>query len=624
MRFAPYLQSIDMSFVNKHYTYAEMTLGWSEPGLESVIGSYVEVGYPSGSLPLPLNPVKPFMRFVGLPVAASCLGSFNVSFSNGAVLEDTSVDIFCLPCLSQLSIRYQPYWNNDYSCQAVAAVLSWEIEPSLMNRVAKYTVNSEIGTQEVSIYDNSLVLSGIVPGENIPVTFSAYAYDGTVLGQIAFNLYTPVLQLIPSQSQESNLGYQKTMDPSGVTETYNVNHNRTLGQLTTPTQAHAQETRSLGTNLPSMNPSTVVSGNANEYVQSFDPNNYNQPFDYSDALTGAAQIAPNATATLTQTHQGNYTLIHGGTLNQTTTVNQNTQTITAPQINNTIETYNGTFNGDTFNETAINKYMQIDNEQAQINTQSIAAPTYTENTNNLQQIITGTCNVNASSINMSGNTWTHNGTIYQSGGPANLGGGGGGSAPSFYQPVKAPQQSQDTELNQLVAIVWAEAHLSNYICVNSQNYYAQNFLNDSVPQEAIAYAQANLNSTTKWAVTSDPALKAVASVIINRANQNWESFNTIPGVIANTGFDAYGGADYTNALKAINANNLSSLPQLQHVYEVVKSVYDSKTPTTNAVLYYSPVTQTIKKNPYFKWMAPENRVSVTGMSITDDFCFLVE
>ncbi len=620
MRYAPYLADVSMSFSKLPDNYLEIAVGWSEAALETVVGSYLEYE----SLPYLMDPTKPFFRFVQIPDNQASKGSFTASFTNGTPLVNAFMDVVFAPFLSCFEIRYKPYVDSESGQTVLAALLSWEIDPLLINQIGEYQLQIDGVSVNLDSRKTGWGINGINSGESFPFTLTAMDYKGMTLGTLKISLYAPSLTLIPARSNVSGLGYGKQVDASGVQEIYQSNHNKTLGQLTTPVQVHATESRSLSTNLPSMNPATVVSSSANDYVQSFDPNNYNNSFDYDSALEGASSIAPTTTATLIQNHTGNRSINHGGTVNQTTTVGAFGGLANVPQINNTIQNHTRSSRGNQFSQTAQNYYEQNQDETFICNEQSLQAPSYDESINVLDQQI-GTSTINASVINFNGNVLTINGDVFING-KCDLAYCAPPSVKPFQQQVRVPLVTQNPELNELVAIVWAEAHLSNYICVNGQNYYAEDFINGAVPQSVIDDAVANQQRVTHWAVTSDAAIQAITSVILNRVAQKWEGYGTIHTVIADTGFDAYGKSDYTKALTAIQSSQLSSLSQLQHVYNLVKPMYDSKQATITANHYYSPVTQIFNKPPYNHppaFSITDTYLVISGMIQTDNFAFYV-
>lgn len=447
MRFAPYLAEVSFAFDKVQYPYTEMALYWSNTGLEALPPAHLQYIPPGLNTPLPvsLQKTSPVVKFLNLPDNQAVKATLTATFSNGDVLENAFVDILFSAFLARFAIRHIAYQDEATGKQILAAQLSWQIDPLLINRVDHYTLQSPMvcGNQALQVrYEAAYIIHSLLPGEIVPVTLSAIGFDGAALGALSLNLYVPALKLIPTRANVSGIGYGKQMDRNGIQEIYQVNHNQTIAQMTLPTQQHATETRSLGAPLALMDPATVVSGTAREYVNAFDPNDHNQAFDYSAAKAAGTKIASESTASFNQQHQGNYTFNHEGTLNQATTAESYSELTEASQINNTIENYNGTYSGETFSKTVNDYYEQVDTETLNINEHHLEAPVYEENTGQLQEQINH-YNVNAQSIHFEGDHFTHNGTLFLEG-KFDLGWNGGYQPKPFVQPKRTPQSSYTT------------------------------------------------------------------------------------------------------------------------------------------------------------------------------------
>ncbi len=441
MRYSPYLAEVSYAFSKTPHNYSEMALHWSEEGLEAQPPAYLQYTFPGSNLdmPLPFQKVSPIVKFLNLPDNQAAKGTLNATFSNGDALENSFVDVLFSAFLARLGVKYMPY-QDESGKQALAAQISWQIDPLLINRVDHYTMQSPMVADNQTIQiqnETAYIIHSMASAANVPITLSAIGFDGLPLGSLTTTLYVPTLKIIPTRANVSGMGYGKQMDSSGIQEIYQVNHNKTIAQMTMPTQQHAQETQSLGDPLALMDPATVVSGKAREYIDAFDINQHNQAFDYSDAKEAGAKIAPQATASFNQQHQGNYTLEHQGTLNKTTNVGSYTELIQSPQINNTIQNYQGNFSGETFSKIIDGEYYeQVENETLIINEHSLEAPVYEENIGSLQEE-GNNFNINAQNMMLQGDTFTHNGTIYLNG-KFDLGYSGGYKPKPFSQPKRTP------------------------------------------------------------------------------------------------------------------------------------------------------------------------------------------
>ncbi len=664
MRYQPYVSALNYSFTSLgSLQVTKLAFVLSDPGLEVHSGtlSYVIDG---NSIDMPIFSDLLALIASPLPSAGEIAQSAGegvqipaklcLTFTDGTVLtQDLSLTF--VPWLSRLIITFK---QTTPSVLEMNALASWEYSETQSGNIADEVRNT--------------VFAECQPLEVVSMSLAPSTLDGSVLSPLALDITCPNLVLIPDQQIASGVGYGRQMDDSSVQEIYQINRTETLSTMNQPWQMHDQDKVTLGEPLSMIDPKTVVAHTAHRYVNQHNLTQHNQPFNYDSAKSEGATLAPKTNTTWNQEHHGNKTITHEGTINHTRLVDTDTQVLKAPTIHQQFKTYDGSFSGDTFQQTAINYHEQSESESTTINIKALFTPSLTENLNTSTQF--------SKSIAISANAHTMQGKVLNFNGPKiwrapkiDFGGGGEGDEDAFGQPLCITDENQQ-DLELFAMIVFAEAsqsatlkyapnkHMGQRVLPNVQNpqdFYGANVLDPAkFTLEMQLMFQKPLLQRAGYLIhfqnTSMLAIRSVASVIKNRMNIKGDVLCK-PIVSQHLQFDAYidpSTVDFANIdpeqwkkhstfiqayarmrgiapqqkklFKTVDYSLPS--PETMRLYKImgdITDIYLNRDPvTTKANYYFSPVALVLTGEKLPSWSGwPRDPVNAT-LAKTDDFIFI--
>lgn len=380
MRYQPYIKSLNYNFsaLSDNITLSKLTFELSEPGLtlQSATLSYPDAA--GETLTLPLDDDLSFLA-MNLPTQ-SLHATAVLRFSDGSAITQ-DLGLMFVPSLAGLNLCFE---QPAPSASTLNAILSWNVLESEINNTRGFELSSEADSFFVGTNQSEVVLPNCQPLTPFNLSMQPDKITGPAVSAQLL-VMTPKLVLIPDVSNAENLGYGKQADATTVQEVYQLPRDQTLAEMQTPWQMHQPETASLGAPSSLIQPKTAISHTVKEYVQQHDLTQHSQAFDHDDSKTAGVAAGPTTQTTWNQTHQGDKTILHAGNVSQTRTVQTDQQSLATPSISNTYQDYDGTYSGDTLEQTAQNYSEQTTNEQTTLNQHLVLAPTVTESVNQFNQ-----------------------------------------------------------------------------------------------------------------------------------------------------------------------------------------------------------------------------------------------